>query len=89
MYIGNCLVLRLLLICALLLSLFVLLHKQIFPFVLFFTLLIHARSKAAENLVFLLGTRQFLNLEECFINAELVPLYDNQWSESSHHLIDN
>lgn len=37
----------------------------------------HARSKAAENLVFLLETRQFLNLEECFINAELVPLYDN------------
>lgn len=49
----------------------------------------HAHGKAAENLVFLSEKQQFLNQEECFINAELVLLYDNQWSESSHHLIDS
>lgn len=49
----------------------------------------HAHGKAGKDVVTLLETRQFLNQEECFVNAEIVPLYDNLWSESSHHLIDS
>lgn len=70
-------------------SLVVLLHKQIFPFALLFILLMHTLGKVGEELVFFLEARQFLSQEECFINPELVPLYDNQWSESSHNLIDS